>query len=149
MEINRTLSRLKNSVEEALTPIIRKGENLTPADLENATKAICLLESVKRIESMPQNEEGYSERMSNSNRPYRSYDMPPYYDGYSSRRSNTFSPYCEENARRYYDGRSNDNYSGHSIKDRMIDQLEKMFDEAKTEHERQVVQEWIDRLSRG
>ena len=42
MEINRTLSRLKNSVEEALTPIIRKGENLTPADLENATKAMLM-----------------------------------------------------------------------------------------------------------
>ena len=37
--------------------------------------------------------------------------------------------------------------SGHSIKDRMIDKLESMYDEAKTDHERQIVDEWIARLN--
>ena len=40
-----------------------------------------------------------------------------------------------------------DGYSGHSIKDRMVARLESMMDEAKTEHERQTVEEWINRLS--
>ena len=40
----------------------------------------------------------------------------------------------------------NDTYSGHSIKDRMVSQLEAMYDEAQTEHERQMVDEWIKRI---
>lgn len=39
-----------------------------------------------------------------------------------------------------------DGYSGHSIKDRMVARLEDMMDEAKTDHERQTVSEWINRL---
>ena len=39
-----------------------------------------------------------------------------------------------------------DGYSGHSIKDRMIAKLEGMYDEAKTDHERQVIDQWIGRL---
>ena len=37
-------------------------------------------------------------------------------------------------------------YSGHSINDRMISQLENMYDEAKTEYEREEVRKEIDRL---
>ena len=37
-------------------------------------------------------------------------------------------------------------YSGHSIKDRMIDSLERMYDEANTEHERQVLDEWMNKI---
>ena len=49
-----------------------------------------------------------------------------------------------------YFSRSQENgYSGHSIKDRMIAQLEKMYDEAQTEHERQTVNDWIRRLDSG
>lgn len=47
-----------------------------------------------------------------------------------------------ERDRMYRDG-----YSGHSIKDRMVARLESMMDEAKTDHERQTVNEWINRLS--
>lgn len=45
--------------------------------------------------------------------------------------------------RSYYDGYN----SGHSIKDRMVARLESMMDEAQTEHERQTVSEWINRLT--
>ena len=34
-------------------------------------------------------------------------------------------------------------YSGHSIKDHMVARLEKMYDEAQTDHERQIINEWI------
>ena len=40
-------------------------------------------------------------------------------------------------------------YSGHSIKDRMIARLEDMYDDAKTEHERQVVSETIQKIQSG
>lgn len=37
-------------------------------------------------------------------------------------------------------------YSGHSIKDRMIARLEAMYDEAKSEHEREEIQKEIRRI---
>ena len=39
-----------------------------------------------------------------------------------------------------------DGNGGHSIMDRMVARLEDMMDEAKTDHERQTVNEWINRL---
>ena len=48
---------------------------------------------------------------------------------------------------RYYGGNSmSRDYSGHSIQDRMVDRLERMIDEAQSEHERQTVKDWINRL---
>ena len=47
-------------------------------------------------------------------------------------------------------GYSNRNYdrgkSGHSIKDRMIDRLERMMDEAGSDYERGEIGKWIERL---
>jgi len=43
----------------------------------------------------------------------------------------------------YYDDHR---YSRHSIKDRMISKLESMYDDAKTDHEKQIVDEWIRRI---
>ena len=36
--------------------------------------------------------------------------------------------------------------SNHSIKDRMVDSLERMYDEAKTDHERGMLDEWIRKI---
>lgn len=48
---------------------------------------------------------------------------------------------------------SMDNYdrgiSGHSITDRMVDQIERMYDSAKTEHERRELDKWITRIQNG
>lgn len=44
-----------------------------------------------------------------------------------------------------YDGGT----SGHSITDRMIDQIERMYDSAKTEHERKELDKWITRIENG
>lgn len=108
---DKILEKTREAVEEAIKPILKKGDAMTPADLESLTKAVCLIEKIKCIESCSQyNDEGYSNR-------------------------------------RYYDARNGHNgYSGHSIQDRMIDKLERMMDEAQTEHERQTVKDWIHRL---
>ena len=46
-----------------------------------------------------------------------------------------------------WDSRANrGGYSGHSIKDRMIDQIERLYDGASTEHERAELSRWIDRI---
>lgn len=46
----------------------------------------------------------------------------------------------------YYDDRG---MSRHSITDRMVDQIERMYDSAKTEHERKELAKWIDRIQMG
>lgn len=38
-------------------------------------------------------------------------------------------------------------YSGHSLKDRMIAKLEEMYDDVKNDHERQLLDTWMRRLS--
>lgn len=77
------------------------------------------------------------------------------YDGYSNRRgrSATTGRYVSRNSgpmrsygdeysgMRSYRGSYNDGYSGHN---RMIDELERMHNEAQTEHERRMIEEWIN-----
>lgn len=162
MDSNKLLDKINDSLEDAIKPILGKGAAMTPADLESLTKAVCILEKIKTIENGNSFDDGYSEnysyrrgRSAITGR-YVSRDAMPYHDDYhdggNSNRvyhdggaSNTY--HAGTNSRRYYDGGSAHNgYSGHSIKDRMIDRLERMFDEAQNEHERQTVNEWINRL---
>lgn len=152
--LNKALDKAIDSLEDVIKGITRK-ENISPAELEHLSKSICTIERIKNIQrenddggeysensyrrgrsrvtgryvSRDGNSNGYHDGSNNSNRGY--------YDG--SSRGN-----YENNSSRYYDSSG---YSGHSIKDRMIARLEEMYDDAQNEHERQVVQEWIDRLS--
>lgn len=147
--MEKTLRELKETLEEEIKKIAKKND-ITPAELENATKAVCLIEKIKMIERLDMDDADYSEgsysnarmRMNYSNEygdnsrgRYGSYNDSSYRRG----RSTTTGRYM---SRDNYD----DGYSGHSIRDRMIDKLESMIDEAKTEHEKQVVMEWINRL---
>ena len=118
MDNDKTLERIRESVEEAIRPLIKKGESMTPADLESLTKAVCIIEKIKRIEK-GDFDDGYSEN---------------FFDNSGS-------------SSRSYGGNSmSRDYSGHSIQDRMIDRLERMMDEAQSENERQTVRDWIQRL---
>lgn len=135
-QLNKSLGMLKDALNEEIKKVTKKND-ITPVELENMTKTLCLIEKIKMIEEGAEywgNEEG------------RSYGtMPDYRDGwsygYSGRRMRSPS------TGRYTSGTSyGPGYSGHSIKDRMVAKLEEMYDEAKTEHERQIVDEWINRL---
>ena len=142
------LEKINDAIEEAIRPFIAKGAAMNAAELDVLTKAVCTIEKIKQLED--DDEEVYSrgqsysfdEHSGNSYRRgrsavtgrYVSRDALPHADGYSSRR--------------FYDGdhaRAN-GYSGHSIKDRMVAQLESMYDDAQTEHERQVVDTWLRRI---
>ena len=87
--------------------------------------------------------DGYGNGQSGRRYYHDSYDRDESYHGDSYRRgrSPVTGRYISRGDRDYYDG-----YSGHSIKDRMVARLEAMMDEAKTDHERQTVSEWINRL---
>lgn len=133
---------LKSTLEDALRSIAEK-KNVSPMDIETATKALCALEQIKVMEGG----DGYSE---NSYRRRRSHDGSyRSYEGGSNDSMNS----REGSYRRYHDGSYrgsyDEGYSGHSIKDRMVAKLEDMYDQAKSEHERQIVDEWIKRLEGG
>lgn len=152
-ELKKSLDSLTEVLNDEIKKVTKKAD-VTPAELENMTKTLCLIEKIisltekiKMIEEGDEywGEEGQSGRNYHMNRTGGySYGMPdPYYhDGMSGRRMRSPS------TGRYMSGTSyGPGYSGHSIKDRMIAKLEEMYDEAKTDHERQVVDEWIERLS--
>lgn len=140
--MHKTLEKIQDAVEEAIRPIIAKGAAMNAAELDVLTKAVCTIEKINQIE----NAEDYSRD--------RSFD-----DGNSFRRgrspitgryvSRDPMPHFEgATARRFYDGdmSRSGGYSGHSIKDRMVSQLEKMYDEAQTDHERHVLDTWLRRI---
>lgn len=149
--LNKMLEKAVDSLEDVIRGITRK-DNMSPAELEHLSKSICIIERIKNI----QREEGGEEYSENSYRRGRSRTTGRYVsrDGNSNRdysegnssRSyeNSNRHYDSGNSRGYYDSSG---YSGHSIKDRMISRLEEMYDEAQNDHERQVVDEWINRLS--
>ena len=152
--MNKILEKINDAIEEAIKPIVNKGASMTAAELEVLTKAVCTIEKIKQIEDAD-NYSDYSRNSYNGGNSYNYYDEGNNNAGNSYRRGRSATtgryvsrdsmPHIEGySSRRFYDG-----YSGHSIKDRMIAQLEKMYDEAQTEHERQTVNEWIHRLDFG
>ena len=125
-----TLQMAIDTIEDVIKDITSK-KDINPAQLEHLSKAVCIIEKLK---SMQQQENEYRRgrsRYMNSNN---------YYDGNSGRNYRDSG----NSSRRYNDANG---YSGHSIKDKMIAKLEEMFDDAQSNHEKQVVQDWLDRLS--
>lgn len=146
MSTAKTLEKINDAIEEAIRPIISKGANMNAAELDVLTKAVCTLEKIQQIQEGGNSGDEYS-------RSYNSYDSEG--NSYRRGRSSVTGRYISRDAmphfdgntsRRFYDGESSRGYSGHSIKDRMIAQLEKMYDDAKTEHERNLVNNWIRRI---
>lgn len=118
-------------LEKEIDKIIKKGD-ITPVELESLYKCVCVIEKIKMMEeSGEEYSDGYSEA-------YGRYSMP-YWNQYEGGRSRTSGRYMSR-------GRRGNGYSSHSIKDRMIDCLEKMMDEAGSEYERNTVSDWINRL---
>lgn len=141
----KELGTLKHNVEEALRKIIAKGENISAAELENAQKALCVIDSIKMIEMDEMGDySGRAYRMSHGMYPYgggASYHYMPDMDGNSYRRGRGMDGrYVSRDG---YDG----GYSGHDLRGRMLDVMERMKDEAHNEHEREMMREWIQRVA--
>ena len=149
------LHKIEDIVTEELKRVVKKGD-VQPAEWINFKAAVCIMKDVKEIELMlseTEMDEGYSSRSYNmpfmpripydGNRTYRvegSYDNQ---NGGMSRargRSRTTGRYMSRDSA-YDIGRSN-----HSIKDRMVDSLERMYDEAVTEHEKATIDDWIHKI---
>ena len=151
MSTNKTLDKIQDAVEEAIRPIIAKGANINAAELDILTKAVCTIEKIQQIQDGFKTDNGIFDDYSRN----RSYDDEG--NSYRRGRSSITGRYISRDAlpnfdgsssRRFYDGEmSRNGYSGHSITDRMIAQLEKMYDEAQTDHERKIVDNWMRRIN--
>lgn len=139
METKKLLEKVKDNVEDAIKPILKKGEAMTPADLESLTKALCIIDTIRRIEGTNTYDDGYSYERGRSpiTGRYVSRDAMPHHD------ARYYDTNGGASTRRYYDGATHHGYSGHSIQDRMIATLERMIDDAQTEHERKTIKDYI------
>lgn len=143
-----SLEKLSGLVEKELDTLMAKG-SLTPPELDTAKKAVELMAKVKEYEAMCKAEEMggspmYSERSRYSmHYPTDYYGMRGSYDSYG-----TYAGGNGGNNGGYSEVRrdSMGRYSSHSVKDRMIDRLERMMDEAGSEYERKEIMEEISRL---
>ena len=131
------LHKLEDIVTEELKRVAKKGD-VQPAEWLNFKAAVCIMKEVKELEQMLSESD-----TDEGNRTYRvegSYENQN--DGMSRARgrSRTTGRYMSRDSA-YDMGRSN-----HSIKDRMVDSLERMYDEAVTEHERNTIDEWIRKI---
>ena len=169
--MDKTLEHLKETLEDEIKKIVKKGD-ITPQELESVQKAVCTIDMIDNM-SMGGNSEGgsygysgrnmayrypsyaygdyseryrdsYGDRMRDGSYDYRSHDRGSYHDG--SYHDGSYRRGRSPVTGRYISRGHEEGYSGHSIMDRMVDRLESMYDEAKTDHEKQTVSEWINRL---
>ena len=132
MELLRDLDKI---IEKEIKAIVDRG-CVAPAEWDSLKDAVSIMEKSKSIQAMYS---GYDEDGSTFSRDTKymieripedkrmwTHGLMPHYRTRSMRT-------------RYDDGR----YSYHSIRDRIIDNLERMYDEAGTDHERNVLDEMI------
>lgn len=134
-ETMTVLEDLKESVIRELR-LLNKKDSMSANEVKAATDALCLLLKIKMFE------EGGSEYEED----FRSYESWP--GEYSGRPRFNGSIHMDA-GRSPVTGRyisRGSGYSSHSINDRMIARLEDMYDEAKTEHEREEIRREIERL---
>lgn len=140
-ETMTVLDDLKASVTRELR-LLNKKDTLSSTEIKAATDAVCLLLKIKMVE------EGGSEYDPDGNS-FNSW-RGGYYDDYSGRPRFNGTMHMDAGRSpvtgRFISRDSGNRYSSHSISDRMIARLEDMYDEAKSEHEREEIRREIERL---
>ena len=132
--MEKTYECLKETLEEQVKLISKKGDKITPDELMSLKNA---LSSLIKINELMQMDDGYKEGYSYG---YHGTSRSPVTGRYIS---NGTSPH---GTMRMAYGDHYDHMYGHSIKDRMVARLEPMYDEAKTEHERQMISNAINQI---
>lgn len=139
--MEKTYKCLKEILEEQIKLISKKGDKITPEEVLSLKNSLSSIEKINELMREEEYSEGYARG---------------YHEGYSygEMRNPSRSPVTGRyisngpmhgNVRMSY-GNDYDHMYGHSIKDRMIAKLESMYDEAKTDHERQMVANTINRI---
>lgn len=137
--MKKTLENTKEAIKDELKKLVKKGD-LTPAEMDTVFKAVDTIKDI--CEMCHEDPEGnYSAGYSGAQGSYGSQSY------YGQARSPVTGRYISSgmphgNMRVSY----GENYSGHSIKDRMVARLEPMYDEAQSDYERQLIQNTINRI---
>ncbi len=130
MDNTESLMRLYELLGQELKRIVDKG-SINPGELENAYKAVCLMEKIDEMTGM---DGGYSET---------GYSYDDHWRSGRRGRSPVTGRYISRNGRSM---RGENGNSGHSIKDRMISRLEHMMDETDSDYERDEISSYIRKL---
>lgn len=138
---NKVLDSTEDMVLEEIRKVVRKGE-IHPNEWDNLKNAMCILTDICKIHHYDSQDE-----MTYSYGEYASGNYPATNAYENNLHGRVMSSY--ERGRlpitSRYIGRG-DGYSGHSINDRMIDKLERMYDEASTQHEKDTITMWINQI---
>lgn len=145
MEMRETLDKLKSVLDKDIGEVVAKG-TMSPAELERVTKALCAVEQIKRINGMDEMDEMsrgmyYDPRYDYMSGRGRDPQTGRYMSrGFDGRDRMSGADYRGETSRRMYDR------SGYGKTHEMLDTLERMRTDAKTDSERRMIDEWIERL---
>lgn len=138
----RALEDMKKLLESELEKINKKGD-INAAELEVATKVVCLLEKIATIESMESAsyEDEYSERRYSNNGIYGGYYWP---DRMSYNDNSYRNNYPMRGRGSSYDSRKG--YSMHDEKEMLIRKMEDLLQDAQSEKERKAIIDHIEYL---
>lgn len=128
------LDELKPLIAKELRKNVEKG-SISPPEMDAINKAVCALEKIAKIEQI--NEEMNELKDNHSSAFYNIRNYPQQYPPMSYEHND----WSGERGRSMHTGRfvSRDGYSGHSVNDRMVEQLEKMMDTTTSDFERQQI----------
>lgn len=160
--MEKTYECLKEILEEQIKLISKKGDKITPEEVLSLKNSLSSIEKINELMREEEYSEGYARgyhegysygEMRNPNRSPvtgRYISNGPMHGNvrmsYGNDRMYGNSGNSGTSNGTSYGSEGNDHMYGHSIKDRMIARLESMFDEAKTDHERQIVANTINRI---
>lgn len=133
--------KLESLIEKEVKKVIDKGD-LTPVEVDNLKKVVCLVKEIAELEKESMELDGYMDESSNG---YYPNGMMPYSYNNPNRSAMT-GRYTRGSSMNNRPGSYNNGRSGHSIKDRMVARLESMMDEAQSEYERQQVADMINQI---
>lgn len=144
MDMNKTYSKIEEKLDSDICELIKK-PNMSRDELMMLGQAVDILKDISTVKAMDAyggNEDDYSSAsFASRSMTRRSMDYSRGYEDGMSMAQNR-SPRTGRFVSGY-DGRS-----GHSINDRMIDNIERMYDNAGTEHERAEIQDVINYIRR-
>lgn len=132
--------KLESLIEKEVKKVIDKGD-LTPVEVDNLKKVVCLIKEIAELEKESMELDGYMDESSG----YYPNNMMPYSYNNPNRSAMT-GRYTRGSSMNTMPSSYNNGRSGHSIKDRMVARLESMMDEAQSEYERQQVAEMINQI---
>lgn len=141
--MEKLLCKLEEMTKQELEQITKQ-QNLSGADLDKMIKATCLLDQLESLKDS----EVYGQSRGYYDGPMHHMDFDGYGNvSYARGRSRTTGRYMSRDMDpRIHDRYYARGYSSHSIADRMVDALERMYDEAGTDHERAIVETWISKI---